>query len=104
MFWDYQIFSLTMSVPNRRHHNLLPRLKPFHQLDIVQQTSISVWKDHYKEYDIELRACLNDLTVPELEPYLAWIPLKYLWQLAQGGFAKVFRAIISDGTTYHNVA
>ena len=96
-----------MSVPNRRYHHLLSRLKPFHRLDIVQQTSISVWKNAYQEHDNELRACLNDLTVPELEPYLAWIPsdkLQYFRQLAQGGFAKVFQAKIWIGPTNHEVA
>src|SRR5947209_4384934 len=96
-----------MSTPIRRHHHLLSQFHPFDQLDDAQKASISEWKDAYKEYDEELRACLNDLAVPELEPYLVWIPymnLTYFKQFAQGGFAKVFDATITVYRIQHHVA
>ena len=91
---------------NLRRDRYLSWLKPFYQLDIVQRASVSLWKKAFQKYDHELRDCLNVLAVPQLEPYLVWIPHKKLFnfhQLAEGGFAKVFRANIY-ASEWHDVA
>ena len=103
-----------MSSPNHRFQHVLSRLQPFHQLDAVQQASISLWKDAFKEYDEKLRACLKALKVAQLEPYLTWIHIdisEYNWydndikfrELAQGGFAKVFEATVKVDSNRHHL-
>ena len=90
-----------------RRDRYLSQLKPFHQLDIVQRTSISLWKKQFEEYSNELRNCLNALDVAQLEPYLAWVPsnkLQDFTQLAEGGFAKVYSARITVSQEYQFVA
>ena len=102
-----------MSCSNRSNRSkrldyTLSRLQPFDQLDPVQKASISLWKDEFKEYDNELGTCLKALAVPQLEPYLAWIPLIRLHDfkpLAEGGFAKVFSAGVNVGeNNYYSLA
>ena len=82
-------------------HHYLSLLKPFSDLDATQKASILALKKEWSEYAgsenaDELHAALNDLSVPQLEPYLVWIPSDYFEDsilLGQGGFAKVFKAI-----------
>ena len=71
--------------------------KPFHELSRAHQEGILQWKKQYSNYNQTLCVHLNRLAVPQLEPYLAWIPpdeLKYFKQLAQGGFATVYKAYV----------
>src|SRR4051812_11172863 len=96
-----------LPISNLRRDRYLSWLTPFDQLDTIQRISISLWKDRFKEYDNDLRDCLNTLAVPQLEPYLAWVPpddLREFKQLAEGGFAKVFSARIIASRSFHNVA
>jgi len=76
-------------------HHYLSLLKPFSDLDATQKASILALKKRWSEGADELHAALNDLSVPQLEPYLVWIPSSYFRDstlLGQGGFAKVFKA------------
>src|SRR5437763_909406 len=93
-----------MSAHNRLQ-SMLTKIKPFNELHRSHQSDINIWKNQHKQYkedynidcDQILRDCLVTLGVPQLEPYLAWIPpdeLILLNQLAEGGFAKVYKASI----------
>ena len=110
-----------MSAPKiTRLQSILARIKPFNELPRSHQTDIEGWKnlsdnpferfDDIKRYcDQELVSCLVTLGVPQLEPYLAWIPFDYLesfHQLAEGGFAKVYSAQIylASTQTYYYAA
>ena len=86
-----------MSAHNRlqRLQSILARIKPFNELHRPHQTDINIWKNQHQVYkkhdnidcDQILRDCLVTLGVPQLEPYLAWIPpdkLDSLEQLAEG--------------------
>src|SRR4051812_38139901 len=80
--------------------------KPFHELDKAHQEGILKWKNQYSDNQT-LHVHLNHLAVPQLEPYLAWIPpdkLEKFEQLAQGGFAKVYKADVGGPTQYLYVA
>ena len=92
-----------MSTPKTiRLQSILARIKPFNELHRSHQTDINHWKNefhnpYFTNYDRELVSCLVTLGVPQLEPYLAWIPFhqfKSFDQLAEGGFAKVYKASI----------
>ena len=72
-------------------------IKPFSHLDRTHQAEIRKWKDKLSYCDRDLLKCLNHLGVPQLEPYLVWLPRHRLYelvQLAEGGFAKVYKAKI----------
>jgi len=75
-------------------HRYLSLLKPFSDLDATQKASILALRKRWIKGADELHAALNDLSVPQLEPYLVWIPSYYFQDptlLGQGGFAKVFK-------------
>ena len=108
-----------MSSHNHRLQSVLAKIKPFNELHKSHQTDINIWKKNYQHYklfdenidcDQILRDCLVTLGVPQLEPYLAWIPPDRLYdldQLAEGGFAKVYKAEIylhETGNDYHAAA
>lgn len=86
----------TTSTPNRLQ-NVLARIKPFNELDKTHQMYILAWKSEYQNHDRELRAYLDTFALQQLEPYLTWIPhsaLVNFTQLAEGGFAKVYKAYV----------
>ena len=77
--------------------------KPFHELSRAHQEGILKWKKRFSKYNQTLCVHLNRLAVPQLEPYLAWIPpdeLENFQQLAQGGFAKVYKADAGGPSAY----
>ena len=74
--------------------------KPFHELSRAHQEGILQWKKRFSNYNQTLCVHLNRLAVPQLEPYLAWIPPLGFEQLAQGGFAKVYKADVGGPFVY----
>ena len=105
-----------MSAHNRLQ-SMLTQIKPFNELHRSHQSDINIWKNQHKYYREELeidcdqilRDCLVTLGVPQLEPYLAWIPFNKLTefdQLAEGGFAKVYKAriLLNDLDIYYDAA
>ena len=49
-------------------------IKPFHKLDRAHQEEILKWKNRFSEYNQTLCVHLDHLAVPQLEPFLSWIP------------------------------
>src|SRR5438270_7616551 len=111
---------MSASKTHNRLQSVLAKIQPFNELHKSHQTDILMWKMNHQIYkkdypqygdcDQILRDCLVTLGVPQLEPYLAWIPpdeLRSLDQLAEGGFAKVYKARIflcKTGNYYYAAA
>ena len=98
---------------------MLTQIKPFNELHRSHQSDINIWKNQHKYYkralkidcDQILRDCLVTLGVPQLEPYLAWIPPLmnsiHLSSLPKADLQKFYRASIylyESGSVYKAAA
>ena len=96
----------TPGSPKSPGRSLYPT-KSFDHLSGTHQAEIKQWKNEFSDYSQILRMHLSVLGVPQLEPYLAWIPPNKFYgfvQLAEGGFAKVYKAEVVLSGRFFRVA